>query len=339
MRSVHPQDPIERFIWKMRDELPDAGLSERTITDLYEAYGVESMDLADRGYIARVHPLELWLVAFLSQNPQATLGQVFAASERERQVVYQWLFQTRHKNAQDRRIRTQLEIEAFTSIHEAWRQTGYPFDALVPSFATALGSSGDRPAALAELVGILLNDGIRYPSRRFERLRFAEQTPYETVIAAMPAEGERVFAPEVAATVRQVLMATVERGTAKRAHGAVLDRQGRSYAIGGKTGTGDHRHRTYGKDGALLDERVINRSATFVFFIGDRFYGVITAHVPGSEASDYRFTSSLTVELFRKLGPILEPIIQRSQGNLLVAQGQAAGADTGAALQSVSFSQ
>jgi hypothetical protein len=50
-------------------------------------------------------------------------------------------------------------MEAFVEIHTAWKRVGYPFGYLVPSFATAIGSSADRPAALAELVGIILNDG------------------------------------------------------------------------------------------------------------------------------------------------------------------------------------
>ncbi len=53
-----------------------------------------------------------------------------------------------------------LEIEAFLDIHQRWQKVGYPFDHLVPSLATAIGSSGDRPAALAELIGTILNDGV-----------------------------------------------------------------------------------------------------------------------------------------------------------------------------------
>lgn len=320
MRLVHPQDTVDRFIWKMRNRFPDTDLSEQAIAGLYEAYDIERIGLADRGYITHVHPLELWLVAYLRQYPGASLHKVYAASEQQRQTVYQWLFRTRNKNAQDRRIRTQLEIDAFTQIHKAWQRAGYPFEALVPSFATALGSSGDRPAALADLMGIIVNDGMRYPTRRFERFRFAQHTPYATAVSAMPSKGERVLTPEVAAVLRQALIATVEQGTAKRAHGVILDRQGRAYVVGGKTGTGDHRHHIYDKDGILLDERVVNRSATFVFFVGDRYYGVITAHVPGPDASEFRFTSSLSVELFRSLGPILESMIQRPLGNLLMAQ-------------------
>ena len=45
--------------------------------------------------------------------------------------------------------------------HQRWQKVGYPFDHLVPSLATALGSSGDRPAALSELMGIILNDAVQ----------------------------------------------------------------------------------------------------------------------------------------------------------------------------------
>ena len=34
-----------------------------------------------------------------------------------------------------------LEVEAFLDIHQRWPRLGYPFDHLVPSLATALGSS------------------------------------------------------------------------------------------------------------------------------------------------------------------------------------------------------
>jgi hypothetical protein len=39
-----------------------------------------------------------------------------------------------------------LEREAFRRIHAQWQATGYPFPSLVPSLATALGTSPtDRP--------------------------------------------------------------------------------------------------------------------------------------------------------------------------------------------------
>src|SRR3546814_11429074 len=96
--------------------------------------------------------------------------------------LYAWLFKPSLRKAQDRRIRTLLEEQAFQRIAVSWQRLGYPFERLVPSFATSIGSSGDRPAALAELMGIIANDGLRLPLARFEPPRFAGGTPYDTVL-------------------------------------------------------------------------------------------------------------------------------------------------------------
>jgi hypothetical protein len=74
-----------------------------------------------------------------------------------------------------------LEIEAFQEVHKRWRRLGYPFSSLVPSYASAIGSSADRPAALAELMGILLNDGVKMPEATLSQLEFGSGTPYHTV--------------------------------------------------------------------------------------------------------------------------------------------------------------
>ena len=94
-----------------------------------------------------------------------------------------------------------------------------PFAHLVPSYGTAIGGSGDRPDALADLMGIVLNDGVRLPTVDLERLHFAADTPYETEMSSSR-EPQRVLAPEVAQTVRQALMGVVAEGTATRLRGA-----------------------------------------------------------------------------------------------------------------------
>jgi membrane peptidoglycan carboxypeptidase len=239
------------------------------------------------------------------------LKDVLAASAEERFTVYRWLYTSKNKAAQDRRIRTLFEIQAFKEIHRVWQTLGYPFNSLVPSYATAIGSSADRPAALAALVGILLNHGMHYPTYKIKRLSFAEDTPYETVLASTASEGQPVLLPEVAEVARQALIETVEQGSAVRARGAFRDATAQPLIIGGKTGTGDHRYKIFGPDAQVIDEYVVNRTATFVFFIEDRFYGVITAHVPGRQAEKYHFTSSLAVQLFRAVAPLLQPLIER----------------------------
>ncbi|MGH8613095.1 MAG: transglycosylase domain-containing protein [Gammaproteobacteria bacterium] len=309
LRSLQPGSSFEAFSAQMLVHLPQIKHSPKQLKALYDAYGQEQYNLQDRGYIARVHPLELWVVAYLTRRPNATLAQVLEASAPARLEAYNWLFKTRRKGAQDHRIRTLLERDAFMQIHYEWGRLGYPFSFLVPSYATAIGASADRPASLAELIGILLNDGVRYSTFRLKRLRFAEGTPYETVAVAQPSQGERVLEPEVAATVRQALVETVESGTAKRAYAVFTDLNKQVIPVGGKTGTGDHRHKTFARGARLVKERAVTRSATFVFLIGERFFGVITAHVAGEEAAKYRFTSALAVQLFRVLAPDLQFLI------------------------------
>ncbi|MBI1790645.1 MAG: transglycosylase domain-containing protein [Acidobacteria bacterium] len=275
-------------------------LTPRRVAALSEP---ERWSLNDRGYLARVHPLELWLVEYLGRHPEATLEEVYRASAAERQEVYQWLFRNRNKHGQDVRIQTMLEVDAFERIHRSWKRAGFPFPSLVPSYATAIGSSGDKPAALAELMGILLNDGVRNPSQRIRQIHFAEGTPFETILSRQPGAGERVMDPAIARKVRQELIGVVDKGTARRASGTIRLGDGRTVAIGGKTGTGDNRVES------SVQSRVINRTATFVFFIGDRFFGTVTAYVPGQQAEDYKFTSALAVQVFRHLLPSLLPLV------------------------------
>lgn len=310
-RNQNPDSSLEAFEAFMRDRLPQERLRTRDLRGDYEKYSPSTYNLADQGYIARLHPLELWTANYLRRHPEALLSELFEASENERQEVYRWLFKTRRKNAQDARIRTMLEIEAFEEIHQGWKRVGYPFDSLVPSYATAIGSSADRPAALADLVGIILNDGVSYPSIRTRRLKFAEDTPYETVLRPTMAEPERVMRPEIAAILREALIGVVESGTAIRAKGAFKGADGKIIPVGGKTGTGDNQYEVYGADPAAPPKWIRNRTATFVFTIGDRFFGTVTVFVSGPESRTFGFTSSLPVQILKVLAPSLMPMIER----------------------------
>lgn len=314
-RSIYPQHDAAALGIFLNSHLETETLTEEEILRLYHKYSPERFNLQDRGYLARIHPLELWLVSYLMQFPQATLEEVMAASAGHRQEVYGWLFKTSRKRAQDRRIQVLLEIEAFSEIHSAWQRLGYPFATLTPSYACAIGASADRPAALAELMGILLNDGVRYPNVKFDALHFAAGTPYETLLQRQPAQGERVLTPEVAATVRRALIEVVDKGTAVRLRGAYAGPDGKPLVMGGKTGTGDHQRKIYGPNGRLREVQTMNRTASFVFFLGDRFFGTLTAYVAGSDAASYRFTSSLPVQVLKFLAPAIEPLFAREKSH------------------------
>jgi membrane peptidoglycan carboxypeptidase len=311
-RSLEPDAPEGEFASFLRQEFKGEPLSDAALRKLYESHAPGRYGLQDRGYLAGVHPLELWLVAHLREYPAANLPDVLRASAAERQEVYAWLFRTRNKRAQDTRIRSLIEVDAFKEIHAAWRKLGFPFDSMTPSYGAALGSSGDRPAALAELVGILLNDGVRLPTIRVDRLDFAVATPYETRFAFAPAAPHQVLAPEVARAARGALAGVVERGTARRLAGTLAAPEGGKLTMGGKTGTGDHRAEVRGRGGALISSRVVSRSGTFVFYLGDRYFGTITAYVTGPAAGKYTFTSALPTQILKTLAPVIQHAIDRA---------------------------
>jgi len=113
----------------------------------------------------------------------------------------------------------------------------------------------------------------------------------------------------VAQTVRRALMGVVVEGTATRLRDAYRSPAGAPLPVGGKTGTGDNRLDRFGRGGRLISQRVVDRTATFVFFLGDRFFGTVTAYVPGAVAGSYHFTSALAVQLLKALEPQLEPLL------------------------------
>lgn len=306
-RYLFPEAARDTFAAFLATRLPGEPLAERRLDELYDVHAPGKHSLSDQGYLARVHPLELWLLGYLLDYPEASFAEAVAASRQERQDVYGWLFKTRHRNARDVRIRTMLEVEAFSDIHARWQRLGYPFAHLVPSLATALGASGDRPAALAELMGILLNDGVRLPTLRIDELHFAADTPYETQFLPAETRGRRVMAPEVAAVLRDTLAQVVEGGTARRLQGSFALAEGRGLTLGGKTGTGNNRIETVTRSGQVTDSRARNRTATFVFYLGDDHFGTLTAYVPGSDSDRFRFTSALPVQVLKGMESILVP--------------------------------
>jgi len=68
-----------------------------------------------------------------------------------------------------------------------------------------------------------------------------------------------------------------------------------------------------GAGGRLIESKFISRAATFTFFLGERFFGVITAYVTGEDAGRYHFTSSLPVQILKFLKPTLTPLLNNTK--------------------------
>ena len=115
---------------------------------------------------------------------------------------------------------------------------------------------------------------------------------------------------EVANALRNALSKVVEGGTARRIAGAFALQDGTVLSLGGKTGTGDNRIETVGRYGNVTSSLARNRTATFVFYIGDDHFGTLTAYVPGSQSDKFRFTSALPVQVLKGMAPLLVPYLQ-----------------------------
>lgn len=301
------------YAWKigttpaqLRDWLHNLGapVDDQTVQQLMKAYGGK-LNLLDYGYLVGRQPLEVWTVGELVHEPGTNYTALLERSAAARGEVSRWLLRAKLGQAHRTRIRTYIERDAFARMTPYWQRLGFPFKHLVPSLATAIGSSSDRPAALADLMGIVVNDGQRLPMLRLTRLHFGEGTPYETVMVPDPKAGEQVMRPEVAKALRGALATVVEAGTARRLAGAFKDANGKPIPTGGKTGSGDNRFKTFARGGYLKSSRAMSRTATFTFYVGDRYFGVITAFVPGQESDKYEFTSALSVSVLRLLAPAI----------------------------------
>lgn len=337
-RSVQPTASVAEFEEFLRTRVATP-LDKKDVQSLYKKYAIDRFSLMDRGYIAGVHPLELWMVNYMQSHPKATWAEYTVASTYQRQEIYGWLFKTNRKHRQDFRIRILKEEEAFNRVLKDWRAQGYPFAQIVPSYATAIGSSGDRPDALARLMGIIINDGVDMPITNIEHVSFASHTPFETALGySAPRAPKRVFAPEVARTLKRTLNSVVEGGTAIRLNNTFLAPDGSPLAIGGKTGTGDNRFKTFDAAGNVIDSRAVDRTSTFVFFLGDRFFGTITAYVPGEDADQFSFTSSLALQLLKSIAPTVQRLIDAppAQHHLAVYGEQAQAARITTSLTGVS---
>jgi len=347
LRSVNPDGSQAWFDEQMRAQLLHTKFQWLTDDDLAKYYGKYALDrfnLNDRGYIAGVHPLELWLLNYLRVHPQATLAQVQHDSRDARMYTYRWLFRTRYHATQDRRIRHMVELRAYDAIGKSWRALGYPFATLTPSYGAAIGASGDRPAALAQLIGLVAANGEQVPTHSIESLDFARGTPYETRFVHADLPPRPLVSPRITAVVRSMLSAVVQGGTAKRLADGMPIGDGRTLPVYGKTGTGDQRFNVYAPGARLIESRKVNRSATFVFAIGDRFYGTLTAWVHEPYAARYTFTSAMSVQLLKSLAPVLQPLLDEPAdrgGKPSTTRGARqmteAGSATGAALRRVGW--
>ena len=79
LRSVNPNGNQAWFNGLMRAQMKNTQLKwldDEDLAKYYNKYAIDKFNLNDRGYIAGIHPLELWLLNYLRVHSDATLDQV-----------------------------------------------------------------------------------------------------------------------------------------------------------------------------------------------------------------------------------------------------------------------
>jgi cell division protein FtsI/penicillin-binding protein 2 len=158
-------------------------------------------------------------------------------------------------------------------------------------------------------MGILINDGVRLPTTNIEQLQFGGGTPYETDLGYAARQGQRLYPHELVEVVRNALQGVVQTGTAVRLQGTYFNKDMSALRVGGKTGTSNNNYEHFGAGAHLISSEAKDRTATFVFFLGDNYYGTVTAFVRGPKSANFHFTSAMVVQLLKALAPQLAPLL------------------------------
>jgi membrane peptidoglycan carboxypeptidase len=324
-RYIYPESSLEDFsvfLAEHTGESHQSKLDEVAYESLHRRYAKNEYDINDRAYITDIHPIELWMAATLIEKPSATWKELRRGAVDLAPEIYTWLKKSNNERLKTRHVYTMLEQDAFVEIHKNWKAKGFPFQRLIPSFATAIGVSGDTPSSLASLMGVVVNAGKRLPNAEFTRVSLGKDTPYERNYTFAPDKKEAVLDPKIAAIVKDNLENVVQNGTGRRAKKAITFSNGLSWPVGGKTGTGDNRIEYRGEDGRMIKSTARNRTATFVFTFGDKYYGSIVAYAPGAESEKEDFTSSLPVQAFKQIMGEITPILEQHNRALIDTQLQ-----------------
>lgn len=315
---ARPVHPLELWLGEYKIAAHNAAIRE-----LHQTYSAMSPAALAAVKVDPKDTLTRWAVDFLS-NPEiadkslpAMLHAAQAvkmtdggwqkavdASAEVRLLSYKWLLDSNKIEAQNTRLHTILEQEAFTHIRDRWAKFGFPFEKMVPALDSALGVSSDKPEALATFIGIVQNGGKLVDNHAFTDIKLAENTPYWKHYQPPAAQSRQVMRPETAALVREGMLGVVEFGTGQRLKGVVKLSDGTVLQTGGKTGTDN-------QDYAVNPKRTM----TFINFIGTRHFAVISAIMHDPKPNE-KPTSGLVTQLMKEMHKrgVIRPVLDRAYG-------------------------
>ena len=154
LSALEPEAGIDGLQAFLGRRSTGGGLSERSARGLYDKYGPRAAH-PERSRLCRRRASAGAVAGRIPAS--SSTGVLGRSSARQLRPTAGGLWLAAHEPAKactGCAHRQHAGIGSLGEIQRAWQKLGYPFEALTPSYATAIGASGDRPSALAELMGI-----------------------------------------------------------------------------------------------------------------------------------------------------------------------------------------
>jgi transcriptional accessory protein Tex/SPT6 len=85
------QDDFQELL---KSQLSENQFKKTEISSLYFKYNPQKRSFSDFADIVGIHPLELWLAAYLYHHPNADYEEVYQKSKSAKLDAYRWLFRT-----------------------------------------------------------------------------------------------------------------------------------------------------------------------------------------------------------------------------------------------------
>jgi hypothetical protein len=113
-RYLEPRASLEAFVAALHKHVPaSASLGQKALETLYRTYAPDAYSLTDIGYLAQVHPLELWVVKTLRAAPETDLATLYESGMGCASRSTTGCSRPAARTSQDIRIQSLLEVEAF----------------------------------------------------------------------------------------------------------------------------------------------------------------------------------------------------------------------------------
>lgn len=280
---------------------------------------IQPFSLQDRAFLAKLHPMKLESGRLIAEQPELRLEGAMAQTEESRVKIYNsWLINPKKLTdgkirAQNRAITIMMDRDAWGEIEGFWHKIGYPKEYhLVPSLASVIGVSGNKPEALSKFTSIILHGGENVRITPFTDIHFGTGADNPHELHARPGlpAGPRILHPEVAEHLIKMARGGVEneQGTSRRLFGVFKNQDG-SPAV------------TFGKTGTAADSSTGKFRGAFWMGGTAQCYAITIGVYKDNARPTDKYTSALASQILKALAPEIQPMLDRAGCSNPLLQG------------------